>query len=142
MCKATLKLQDLYDSWVFALNTGMRDALELKALRATIRHHGFNPNDLIACYGMYNGVDERSYIYPVESSQVTSVLKSICRQWEQECIMHIDSTGRCILRYYDGRDAVCIGVLEETTAGVACKHDHTYIPATNQYFIVRSNGNE
>lgn len=87
--------------------------------------------------GKYKGELEMSYVVPVRSPEEIDRLKLLAKDYNQECIMFIDSDRQATLFYCKDPIIKYIGKLKTVYKHLAERQDYyTFCPISNAYYIV------
>jgi hypothetical protein len=66
-------------------------------------------DSIIICHGAYEGTPENSVAVHASKLRAFIALQDLARQYQQDSILEVSSTGRGVLHFNDTRDSVEIG---------------------------------
>jgi hypothetical protein len=113
---------------ILAMNTGDKD-LELNELKS----RGFV--DIVECQGVYNGLEETSWVVFFKSIQNKLDLMSLGQKYKQESILVVDSNRYGSLLFLKDGGKVELGELRcVSKKDVKILSSYTYVPNIGRYF--------
>ena len=86
--------------------------------------------------GVYQGNEEISCIVTGINLKVVSKVLSLAKGFEQDSILLRDNENTCHLKFFDGREPLKIGKMNEVSVETAMESDaYTYSPRLKRYFV-------